>query len=177
MKRKRFDREGWHGILRKHYHQCVIDSAEIKFHGIAGVVYFDEVSRATFWGKRKVVDVKMKWLHIMPYNENYIITAMLDENSNVVLWYIDIIAGHGYADDGVAWFDDLYLDLVLYPNGKYKIQDMDELREALRTKDITKAQYDTALAAMSKLRCTVTRDIPAFTAYCMDVLRAAEGRT
>ena len=174
MKRKRFDREGWLGILRKHYKQVIIDNAEVNFYGIAGVLYFDEVSRATFWGKRKVIDVKMKWLHIMPYNENYLITAMIDEENNVVLWYIDIIAGHGYADDGVAWFDDLYLDLVLYPNGKYKIQDMDELKEALAIKDITKSQYDTALGAMSELRHSVTRDVAAFTAYCMDVLQAAE---
>ena len=63
-----------------------------------------------------VCDKGIKWLSILPQNDWYCITAMIDENEKVLLWYIDIIANQGVAVDGVPHFDDLYLDLVVYPD-------------------------------------------------------------
>ena len=50
----------------------------------------------------------------MPQNDWYCITAMMDENGVIILWYIDMIASQGIDVDGVPYFDDLYLDLVVY---------------------------------------------------------------
>ena len=51
--------------------------------------------------------------------------------------YIDMIAGQGKDVDGIAYIDDLYLDLVAYPDGTVLEDDMDELEEALRNGDIS----------------------------------------
>ena len=46
--------------------------------------------------------------------------------------YIDMIDEQGYDEEGVPYFYDLYLDLVVYPNGIVIEDDMDELQEALQ---------------------------------------------
>ena len=66
---------------------------------------------------------------------------MMDENGKVLLWYIDMTAKQGIDVDGVPYFDDLYLDLVVYPDGTIIVDDMDELEEALSKKDITQEQF------------------------------------
>lgn len=38
---------------------------------------------------------KSKWLSILPKDDNYCITAMLNKNDEILLWYIDMIAGQG----------------------------------------------------------------------------------
>lgn len=44
--------------------------------------------------------------------------------------------------DGAPYFDDLYLDLVVYPDGTVIVDDMDELEEALLEKGITQEQFN-----------------------------------
>ena len=44
-----------------------------------------------------------------------------------------MIAEQGSDADGVPYFLDLYLDLVVYPNGEIKVDDMDELVFYLNT--------------------------------------------
>ena len=42
-----------------------------------------------------------------------------------------MIDTQGYDDDGVPYFYDLYLDLIVYPDGNIVTDDMDELQGAL----------------------------------------------
>ena len=42
---------------------------------------------------------------------------MMNEEEEILLWYIDMIAAQGIDADGIPYFDDLYLDLVVYPDG------------------------------------------------------------
>ncbi len=174
MKRKRLDREGWIGIVRRRYEETVVESES--FRGIVGILSFDEVSPPTDWRDVRVIDAGMKWLHILPFGAHYLITAMLDANDRAVKWYIDVIAGYGACDDGVCWFDDLYLDLVVTPEGQVGVYDMDELKAALREGDITPEQFSAALAARDRLLSEVVRDVPAFDRFCMDVYREARRR-
>ena len=41
-------------------------------------------------------------------------------------------------DQGVPWFDDLYLDVVVVKNGEVFLLDEDELEDALGRNDITR---------------------------------------
>ncbi len=41
-------------------------------------------------------------------------------------------------------FDDLYLDVVLLPNGKIYVLDEDELEDAYKSGDVTKEEYELA---------------------------------
>ena len=110
----------------------------------------------------------------MPQNDWYCITAMMDENGDIILWYIDMIASQGIDVDGVPYFDDLYLDLVVYPDGTIIVDDMDELEEALSKKDITQAQFNLAIETSHRLQQGLLSDISSFTEYtgrCYEMIK------
>lgn len=120
-----------------------------------------------------VCDKGIKWLSILPENDWYCITAMMKEDGEILLWYIDMIAGQGIDVDGVPYFDDLYLDLIVYPDGTVIVDDMDELEEALAKSDITQEQFECALETSRKLQEGVLGDIASFadfTARCYGML-------
>jgi hypothetical protein len=100
---------------------------------------------------------------------------MMDEKGQILVWYIDMIARQGEDADGMPWFDDLYLDLVVYPDGEIFVDDRDELDEALRQKDITQEQYELALRTADELREGLLKDVDAFRKYtraCHECIRA-----
>lgn len=96
---------------------------------------------------------------------------MLNENDEILLWYIDMIANQGLDQEGVPYFDDLYLDLVVYPDGTIIEDDMDELEEALLVKDITEKQYNLAIHTSKKLKEGILSNIETFIAYTYECLK------
>ena len=91
----------------------------------------------------------------------------MNANNDILLWYIDMIAGQGIDTDGVPYFDDLYLDLVVYPDGTIIVDDMDELEEALSAKDITQEQFDLAISTSSKLKNGLLSNVDTFIEYTL----------
>ena len=116
----------------------------------------------------------MKWLEFLPKDENYLLTAMMDVNNKINVIYIDIIANSGIQEDGVAFFDDLYLDLVVYPNGNILIDDRDELKDALRSNAITQAQFDLAQQTQNKLLNGLLADVGLLRDFCLRYLKRLE---
>ena len=175
MKRKRLDRDIWYDIAEKRYIQKRVDVHG--FHGTVSVVYIDKAVNECVWqfpcGDVTVCADGMKWLEILPDKENYLITAMI-KDGEIVLWYIDMIAGAGFGKDGVAYYDDLYLDLVVTPDGYIKVDDMDELMDALADGDVTDTQVSLALYTKKKLERKVLCDILRFTEHCQSLLAIAE---
>mgnify|MGYP003296566621 FL=1 len=92
---------------------------------------------------------------------------MMNADNEIMLWYIDMIAGQGIDNDGVPYFDDLYLDLVVYPDGTIKVDDMDELEDALEAKDITQEQFALAIHTGNKLKTGLLSDINSFIGYTL----------
>ena len=136
------------------------------FSGYIGLLEINAVSEVQKWyfNNQEIVvcDSGIKWLSILPDNDYYSITAMMNENDEILLWYIDMIASQDIDDDNIPWFYDLYLDLVVYPNGDIITDDMDELIEALNTHIITRDLYELAIATSNKLKNEVLYDIISF---------------
>ncbi|MEA4832948.1 hypothetical protein SDC9_143525 [bioreactor metagenome] len=172
MKRKRLDRDIWTSITSKRYIQKQIKNSD--FNGIVSLLYIDDVSTASRWKypdkEITVCDKGMKWLQIMPFDEYYVITAMINDQSNINIWYIDMIANKGFSEDNVAFFDDLYLDLTVRPNGDIDIDDMDELEDALKQNDITDDLFNLALSTKEKLQKGILTDIPKFNDFCIKLM-------
>lgn len=91
------------------------------------------------------------WYEVYPDNENYAITIMYDDNNNLVQWYFDVSKNIG-VENGIPYEDDLYLDLVIRPNGDASVLDEDELKEALEQKKITEEDFDFAYIILEKLQ-------------------------
>lgn len=104
----------------------------------------------------------------------YCITVMMDDSYEMKVCYIDMIDTQGYDDDGVPYFYDLYLDLIVYPDGNIITDDMDELQEALKIGEITDVQYHQAIAASQKLQDGLLSDIGKFQHYIKEMLMLAK---
>lgn len=93
--------------------------------------------------KRCILADNYKWLQIYPEGKHYCITAMIDDKDNIVEWYFDIARELGN-EDGIPYEDDLYLDVVIVPDGRIHLLDEDELEDAYNKKEVNKKDYDMA---------------------------------
>jgi len=148
------------------------------FNGYIGLLEIEEVSKKQIWKFNgediTICDSGLKWLSILPQNDFYCITAMMNEDNEILLWYIDMIAAQGIDADGIPYFDDLYLDLVVYPDGTIIVDDMDELEEALAAKDITQEQFKLAISTSNKLKAGLLSNIDTFIEYtlrCKEIVK------
>ena len=173
MKRKRLS-DTWDCILSKEMRIKEVHTEFFDGH----TVFLDmkEVTGPQYWQLRgediMVCDTGMKWLSMLPQDDFYCITAMMDQQDNMVLWYIDMIDDHGVDAEGVPWFDDLYLDLVMYADGTVVIDDRDELEDALASGDVSKKQYMQALETCERLqvgRASGVEKLTEFTRKCLAV--------
>ena len=73
-----------------------------------------------------------------------------DDKDNIIEWYFDISRSLGI-EDGVPYQDDLYLDVVVVPDGRIHILDEDELEEAYNKREISKDEYDMAFSVANMI--------------------------
>ncbi len=176
MKRKRLDRDIWTSILSKDYVQRHVDDP--LFTGIAALLTLHSVEPASVWqspyGEVTVSESGMKWLQLLPDGEHYLLTAMIGKEGSIHVYYVDIIADSGMMEDGVAFFDDLYLDLVVYPNGNILIDDRDELRAALHSGVISNDLYELAQHTQNKLLNGLLADVHELNDLCLRHLAKME---
>lgn len=164
MKKSRLSYDEWKCILSKE----MIGKQAITpfFKGFLELINIKEVSEKQIWnfnGEDIVVcDNGLKWMSILPQNDYYCITTMMDKDGEILLWYIDMIEDQGIDDDGVPFFYDLYLDLVVYPNGVIVVDDMDELEDALANRTISQSQFNLAIETSEKLKCGMLKNIDDF---------------
>lgn len=97
-----------------------------------------------------IKDNDYEWIEVYPTNENYAITIMYDNKSNLIEWYFDISKKIGI-ENGIPYEDDLYLDLVIMPNGERIVIDEDELLNAKENGDITQEDVKLAYEVLKKL--------------------------
>ena len=90
-----------------------------------------------------IMDDNYKWLEFYDYNSKIKLTAIYDENNEIVEWYFDIARKIG-KENGIPYEDDLYLDVVLTPKGETILLDEDELQEAYNKMEMTREEYDEA---------------------------------
>lgn len=167
MYRCRTTYDEWKCIIAKNRVGKVVDTAD--YSGYVGILNIHEVSETQIWkynGEDLIVcDNNYQWLTIMPENDYYCITVMMNDKCEIQVCYIDMIAEQGYDKDGVPYFYDLYLDLVVYSDGTIIEDDMDELQNALANGDITQQQFDLALNTCDKLKNGLLSDNIAFKNY------------
>lgn len=154
MKRSYLDYREWVCIREKTRAGQAVRMENFRgYVGLMHILAVEEVQTWHFNGESMVVcDAGMQWLTMLPENGEYCITAMLDSNARPLVWYIDMIDAQGIDENGVPWFDDLYLDLVVYPGGTVLTDDRDELDAALQSGEITPGQHAKALAVERMLR-------------------------
>ena len=77
------------------------------------------------------------------YSSKVKLTAIYDENNSIIEWYFDIARKIG-KDNELPYEDDLYLDVVVTPNGEAMLLDEDELKEAYNKREMTIKEFKNA---------------------------------
>ena len=80
-----------------------------------------------------------------PLNQFYNARVFLDRNANIIGYYFDMSRENGLRDN-IPYYDDLYLDVVYFPdeNNLIEVLDEDELLEAFNEGKISKEEYKLA---------------------------------
>ena len=158
------------------YHQMRMDNELLK--GWVAINYLtDGETRCWEYEKSGVVPVcgkGMIWLTIIPDNASRCISAYFLPNRSVSVWYIDVIEGTGVDDDGVVYYIDKYLDVILTPQGDVCIKDRDELDAAYASGELSEEQYGSALREGELIVQELGSDIKKTETFCRAVLNRAE---
>lgn len=64
------------------------------------------------------------------FQEGLKISKFYDHDHNLICWYVDIMTFQFDATENAVYTIDLLADVILYPDGSYKVVDLDELAEA-----------------------------------------------
>ena len=97
-----------------------------------------------------IIDNYYKLLEFYNYNSKVKLSAFYDNNNEIIEWYFDIAKEIGKENE-VPYEDDLYLDIVVRPDGTIILLDEKELKSALDKYEITKEEYKMAYDEANKL--------------------------
>ncbi len=104
----------------------------------------------------KKIDKNYTLLEYTPLNENYNVRAHIDDQLNILEYYFDITDGN-MIEEGIPYYDDLYLDVVFYQECATKsstyinLEDRNDLSNALKNGEIDQKKYDFAFEIADKL--------------------------
>ena len=133
-----------------------------KFKGYVCKVKLNNINKPliVYNGKNNVCikDNDYVWYEAYPDNANYAITIMFDQNNNLIEWYFDVAKNIGL-ENGIPYEDDLFLDMIITPNGEKIIIDEDELIDALNKKVIEQNDVDLAYKTIKELEIKYVNDL------------------
>lgn len=145
MKKKYADYPNWERVFEKDYKQMYFNNEDFKGYVclLTAVKVKEKLSITKYDKEYVLIDDGYFWLQFYPDNcKNVALSIALDTNGNIREWYFDIAKNTSLTDKGVPYIDDLYLDVVLMPDGKIELLDEDELQDALDTNDINKEDFE-----------------------------------
>ncbi len=125
-------------------------------------------------GSVPVCGKDMLWLTMIPEHASRAISAYFLPDRRVSAWYIDVIEETGVDEDGVVYFIDKYLDVMLTPEGDVCICDRDELDAAYDSGELNTYQYENALREGECIVKELGGDIRATEELCRQILERAE---
>jgi predicted RNA-binding protein associated with RNAse of E/G family len=159
MKHRSAERADWKRVTQRRFFYTKVETPD--FRGVVTLLCIDAVSeplcRMTMGELRVLADAGYTWLQLFPEGAYYTVAAMFDTSGQLFQWYIDICLRQGVDERGIPWLDDLYLDIVLLPNGQMELKDADELDEALGCGEITPEEYDLAWQTARELMGRIER--------------------
>ncbi len=158
------------------YHQLYMDNE--LFKGWVAINYLTD-GETRFWEYEKsgpvpVCGKDMTWMTLIPDNASRSISAFFLPDRSIKAWYIDVIERTGIDEDGVLYFIDKYLDIILTSAGDVIVSDQDELDAAYASGELTTEQYQNAMAEGELIKKELGTDIKQTEQMCKLILDKAE---
>ncbi len=158
------------------YHQMHMDNE--LFKGWVSLNFLTD-GETRYWeyeksGKIPVSAKGMTWLTLIPDDRKRCIGAYIKPDRRVSVWYVDVIEETGIDEDGIVYYIDKYLDVILTPQGDVIVQDRDELDAAHASGELSDFQYEEALQEGELIIKELATDIKKTEEFCLAVLAKAE---
>lgn len=115
------------------------------------ILRYDDEYLVTRWKTLKPRTDFAGGLSVFFLKEGWKVSKILDHEGNLNYWYCDIIDIVRNEADNSLTYEDLLFDVVVFPNGKFKVLDCDEAANAFELGLITGAQLTQALKSMHEL--------------------------
>ncbi|GEN46125.1 DUF402 domain-containing protein [Alkalibacillus haloalkaliphilus] len=145
LKRRYADRSEWARVKARDYTQSYFD--DDYFKGYVTLLKINQVSEPlkVSYGVHEicVVDNGYLWLQHFPEGQHFTVTTMFNAKGEVVQWYIDLSLWNGI-ENIIPYYDDLFLDIVVLPNGQVFLLDEDELQQAFNKGIVNKEIFNLA---------------------------------
>lgn len=154
MKLNYADRRTDKNILKKKFKIMDVDDGE--FNGKISLIEIEELKK-NFEANRPdgtsqlIIAKNYKIMTYFPKNETYSMTVMYDNKCNLIQWYFDIERYQCKYDSQIPYSEDLYLDVVVLPDGTFYTLDEEELKEALMNQLISKEEYNRAYVTRNQI--------------------------
>lgn len=97
-----------------------------------------------------LIDNGYKCMIFLPDDDHWCVSVFMDLDNNIIEWYFDMTLRSGL-ESGKPYFIDLYLDIAVASNGKFKVLDEDELEDALDLGFISDDEVQLAKSTCEKL--------------------------
>ena len=135
-------------------------------YGFIEIVHVKKRQVWSIFGREIIVaDNGYKWLVISPKHANYVITMYMDNKMKPILWYIDIIDEKGTDRDGVFYYNDMFLDIIVSSTFQIVEDDRDELEMALKQGIISNEQYK----MVNEIACALTDKLEKEPTWILDL--------
>ena len=100
------------------------------------------------------------------------VSKVFDNAGQMVYWYCDIIETHYDEKENIYTFNDLLIDVVVYPDGQVEVLDMDEFADAMEQGILSVGTIAHALRATDDLLHTIyAGEFEKYTHYIDDMLK------
>ena len=86
------------------------------------------------------------------------VSKIYRHDGSLLRWYCDIVDFTFDSENCALTVTDLLADVIIYPDGRMKVVDLDELAEAMEENLITKAQMISCLRSLNHLLSLIYRD-------------------
>jgi len=91
-------------------------------------------------------------------DKGYKISKYYRSDNSLLFWYCDIVDYSYNEEEQTLTVTDLLVDVIVYPDGRLKVVDLDELAEALECNIITQKQIAYSLRQVNDLLSLIYRD-------------------
>ena len=83
------------------------------------------------------------------------VSKVFDNAGQMVYWYCDIIETHYDEKENIYTFNDLLIDVIVYPDGQVEVLDMDEFADAMEQGILSVGTIAHAMRATDDLLHTI----------------------
>lgn len=100
------------------------------------------------------------------------VSKVFDNAGQMVYWYCDIIETHYDEKENIYTFNDLLIDVIVYPDGQVEVLDMDEFADAMEQGILSVGTIAHAMRATDDLLHTIyAGEFEKYTHYIDDMLK------